>query len=170
MSAFQQFRHSLNDLWDSLMEGWQHLSQRAASAMTRFRNPDENGELITREQKNNQFRNVGWGLLAAEMLEDPDKLVLRLEVPGMEREDFDIQVVQDRLVVRGTKKYQAEHGDGSYHIMECAYGQFERVIPLPLGVEVGAASARYKRGVLTVELPRIESQKRRSISVSQEKD
>ena len=83
----------------------------------------------------------------------------------MEKDDFELQVQDDYLVVRGEKQMAQEHTEGGYHISECAYGSFERAIPLPAGVEVDAASASYRHGVLRVELPKSAAHRRRNITV-----
>jgi HSP20 family protein len=87
----------------------------------------------------------------------------------MERDDFDLQVLDDYLVVRGEKQLERERTEGQYHVTECAYGSFERAIPLPGEVETGKARARYTRGVLRVELPKTAGGRRsRKIAVEVE--
>ena len=76
-----------------------------------------------------------------------------------------MQVQDDYLVVRGEKQMSQERTEGGYRISECAYGSFERAIPLPAGVEPDGASASYKRGVLRVELPKSVQHRRRGITV-----
>jgi HSP20 family protein len=110
-------------------------------------------------------RSSGWGLLAAEVFDDDDRVVVRLEVPGLDTDDFDLQVIDDYLVVRGEKRVVRERTQGRYHVSECAYGRFERAIPLPEEVDSGAASAGYKDGVLRVELPKSTPRRRRTIQI-----
>jgi HSP20 family protein len=108
----------------------------------------------------------GWGVLAAEVSDDGDKVVVRLEAPGMAKDDFDLQVMDGYLVVRGEKRLEREETKGRYHVTECAYGHFERAIPLPDEVDTAKASASYKRGVLRVELPKDASHRRAPIKVA----
>jgi HSP20 family protein len=84
----------------------------------------------------------------------------------MEKSDFDLQVLDNYLVVRGEKQFERELNKGHYHVTECAYGSFERAIPLPEEVEGGKARATYSQGVLRVELPKAESRRRRKIKVN----
>jgi len=93
-------------------------------------------------------------VLACEVLDNDDKIVVRLEAPGMDKDDFDLQMIENYLLVRGEKQMTKERSQGGYHISECAYGRFERAIPLPAEVDVKKAKASYKRGVLRVELPK----------------
>jgi len=95
-----------------------------------------------------------WGVVAAEVVLGDDDVHIAMEVPGMEAGDFDIEIIDDMLVVRGEKKVQREHKRGQYHIMERAYGRFERVLRLPVAVDETGAEASYKRGVLRISVPR----------------
>ena len=166
MSTLHQLRDGLNEAWDTLVDGWQRLYRRAANAITRFtpgRNAEAGGNVKTGQEI--AMRSTGWGVLAAEVFDDDDSIVVRLEAPGMEKTDFDLEVLENYLVVRGEKQVERERTDGRYHVTECAYGRFERAIPLPEGVETGKAQARYKNGVLRVELPKSATRRRRTIEV-----
>jgi len=164
MSTLEQVRRSLGKTWESLAEGWQNLRERAGQALTRFRPLGTRDDLDTWEDQVIRH-SADWGLLATEVQEDDQNLTVRLEVPGMERENFDIDVIEGYLVVRGEKRVQQEQRQGRYHVMECAYGSFERAIPLPVEVDGNRASASYRRGVLTVSLPKHERAKTRRIPV-----
>lgn len=146
----EELRHA----WYALVSGWRKLYQRAAGALTQFSRHPRKGELQSAEEQELALRSSGWGLLATEVFDADDKIVVRLEAPGMGRDDFDLQVVDDYLVIRGRKQIERERSHGRYHICECAYGSFERAVPLPSSVAVDRAKAKYKRGVLRVELPK----------------
>jgi HSP20 family protein len=159
MSTLHQLREGLNETWDSVIHGWQRLYRRAAGAITRFTPAKKN--IAEGSGREIAIRSTGWGVLASEVYDDDDKIVVRLEIPGMEKDDFDLQVVDDHLVVRGEKQTDSERTEGNYHVTECAYGSFERAIPLPDEVETGKARASYKRGVLRVELPKASGHRKR---------
>ena len=159
-------REGLNEAWDTLVDGWQRLYRRAAGAITRFtpgKKAEEGGNVESGQET--AERSTGWGVLAAEVFDDDDNIVVRLEAPGMQKTDFDLEVHDHYLVVRGEKQIERERTEGRYHVTECAYGRFERAIPLPEGVETGKAHAVYKKGILRVELPKAVSQRRRTIKV-----
>jgi HSP20 family protein len=153
MSTLDQIRQGISNTWHSISEGWQQFSDRAAQALTRF-NPvhrsDDNDSLPSQVERNASR----WGLLAAEIHEDRENVYVKIEAPGMDAENFDIQVVDDTLVVRGEKRVQRERNEGRYHLMECAYGSFERAMPLPAHVNDQEAGACYKKGVLSITLPK----------------
>jgi len=159
MSTLHQLREGLNEAWDSVVHGWQRLCRRAAGAITRF-TPTKKS-IAEGSGQDVAVRSTGWGVLASEVYDDDDKIVIRLEVPGMEKDDFDLQNLDDYLVVRGEKQTESERTEGSYHVTECAYGSFERAIPLSGEVEIEKARASYKRGVLRVELPKASGHRKR---------
>ncbi len=161
MSTLQQIKSGVSQAWDNLVEGWQQLYRKAAGAITRFTKGDAGEE----EQRELALRSAGWGMLPAEVFDDDEKVVVRMEVPGMESGDFDIQVVENYLVVSGQKRVERERSEGRFHVLERAYGRFERAIPLPEEVVADEAKARYKRGVLEVTLPKSSARRRRRIEV-----
>jgi HSP20 family protein len=158
MSPFQHLRDEFSHAWDALLDGWQRLYRRAAGAMTRF---TEGSKAEDAEQSTELAeRSTGWGVLAGEVLDGEDKVVVRLETPGMSKDDFDLEVMGDYLVVRGEKRVTREETQGRWQITECAYGSFERAIPLPAPVDSAQASASYEQGVLRVELPKRQPRER----------
>lgn len=159
MSTLSQIREGLSRAWDSITEGWRELREMAAEALTRFHPSPDDAEALP------QRRSVRWGLLAAEVAEDDKDVVVRLEVPGMSSEDFDLEVVGDVLVVRGEKRVSRDNRAGDFYVSERAYGRFERAVQLPSSVDESRARARYDAGVLTVRLPKVESGRRSRIAI-----
>lgn len=166
MATLQQVKAGMSEAWENLMEGWRRLHQQASGAITRFRSHHRAGaESTAAASREIAVRSAGWGVLACEVFDDDDRVVVRMEAPGMDKDDFDIQVVDDYLVVRGEKQMERERTEGGYHITECAYGSFERAIPLPEQVDTSQAAAKYKRGVLRVELPKTAGRRHRRITI-----
>ena len=161
-----QLKESVGSLWDSLADGWRQLMHSAAGALTRFKAGDKTNLPAEAEVDDQSWlANRGWAMLGGDVFEDDKRLVVRLEVPGMEKEDLDIQVTDDALVVSGEKRFQKEDSQGRWRVMQCAYGRFRRVVPLPLPVKADAARASYRNGVLKVELPKQVESRPRAISV-----
>jgi HSP20 family protein len=94
-------------------------------------------------------------LLAGEVEETDKEVLVRMEVPGMGREDCTITTEGNTLCITGNKHSERETVGSTYHMRERAYGSFERVIPLPRYVDVDKAQAVCKNGVLTVRMPKI---------------
>jgi HSP20 family protein len=94
-----------------------------------------------------------------DMVDDGDALRLTAELPGMERQDVEILVEEDALVLRGEKKLESRSEEQGCYRLERAFGSFQRVIPLPDGVDVAQAEARFDKGVLTIRLPKMATAK-----------
>ena len=83
----------------------------------------------------------------------------------MQAGDLDVQVLGKVLLVSGEKQVQRESDAGHYHVTECAYGRFERRIPLPAEVDAGGTQADYSAGVLTLRLPKSTRERVRRIPI-----
>ncbi len=164
MSTLDQLRDGLSRAWGSVTEGWREMVDRASDALTRFHPKRGSGSLETHED-HIAARGARWGVLAAEVKLDDEHVEVDIEVPGMDPDDFEIRVVDDLLVVLGEKKVERERKSDHYHIMERAYGAFERAVRLPVPVEESQTRASYKRGVLQITLPRLSTHKARRIKV-----
>ena len=165
MATFQQLKQNIGHAWEHLAEGWDSLTRRATNAITRFTSGDNKDKYSAEEHKELANRNAGWGVMAAEVFDDDDRIVVRLEAPGMEKKEFDLQVIDDVLIVSGEKRIQRERTEGRYHVKECAYGRFERAIGLPDEVDSDKAQADYKNGILRIELPKSANKRRKRIKV-----
>ena len=164
MATLQHLQREFGRAWQHLNEGWGQLRRHASRALTRF-TPREDTDGLQRAGEQVPAAAPDWGLLAAEVRDSDDEIVVRLEAPGMEAENFDLEVVDDVLLVRGEKQVQRDRSHGQYHIMECAYGAFERAIPLPSPVDQSRTRARYRRGVLEVTLAKEARARKRHITV-----
>jgi HSP20 family protein len=148
--------------WESLSSGWHELLSRSGDALTHFtrhKNNDEMGDtaLVTFPQ---------WSLLAGELEETGKDVVVRFELPGMDKDDCTIQIEGNVLHLTGEKRFERDTSDSTYHVMERAYGAFQRSIALPRNVNVERAEASFKNGVLTVRLPKEGGDKGKAIAVT----
>lgn len=103
---------------------------------------------------------------SAEMEEMDDTIRLRLEVPGMEAKDLDVEVTDESIVIKGERKSESKTEDKGVVRSEFHYGKFERRIPLPVHIQTDAVKAECKNGILTLMLPKVESEQRKAIKVS----
>jgi HSP20 family protein len=92
-------------------------------------------------------------------------LVVKAELPDMVREDIEVKVENNTLILRGTKKLPEGIKDEHVRRIERSYGAFHRAFTLPNTVDATRVSAEYKNGVLTVKLPYREEAKPRTINV-----
>ncbi|HJV80699.1 Hsp20/alpha crystallin family protein [Noviherbaspirillum sp.] len=156
----EEIKQGWSSFWDSVAEGWQHLRQSASSAITGFK-PSVQTNLPAKSDIDDAFfiPSMGWSMLGGDVFEDDKRLVVRIEVPGLDKNDLDIEVQGDALIVRGEKRFEREDTEGRYRVLQCAYGSFRRVVPLHAPVLADQAKASYKNGVLRVELPKMEEDK-----------
>jgi HSP20 family protein len=98
-------------------------------------------------------------LPAAELEEMPDAILVRLELPGMEAKDFDIEVTATTVSISGERKSESKTEKNGNMRTEFHYGRFERILSLPAQVENEQAKAEYKDGILSLILPKAKEQK-----------
>ena len=96
---------------------------------------------------------------------DNHELVLKAELPDLNREDIALKVENNTLTISGQKKMDPQVREEQYHRVERSYGSFARSFTLPPTVDTGAIAADYKNGVLTVRLPLREEAKPKQIQV-----
>ncbi|MBC7929566.1 MAG: Hsp20/alpha crystallin family protein [Rubrivivax sp.] len=103
-----------------------------------------------------------------DIFENKDEIVLEAELPGMNREDFELTIENNVLTLRGERRFEKKDEADNYHRVERAYGGFSRSFTLPQTVSAESASAEYKNGVLRVVLRKREEVKARRIEVAGE--
>lgn len=148
-------KEEFSSMWNNVSEGWKQLTDSAAGALTRFR-PGQSADMPGEADVDDPAFQSGrtWAMLGGDIFEDDANVVVRLEVPGMQKDDFNIIVQADSLVVSGEKRFAREETEGRWRVMQCAYGSFRRVVPLAVPVIADAAQATYSRGVLRIALPK----------------
>lgn len=164
LESLQQFgkevSKELAGAWEHLAEGWRELLTRNGDALTHFtrrRKPPGASDTVAAAPV--------WGLLNGDVIDTGSAIVVRLELPGVAKDDCDIVVDGTTLYIRGEKRYSREHSNRSFYVRQCAYGSFQRAIPLPHNVDPGHAETVFKDGVLTITLPKTLAMEPRRISV-----
>ena len=102
---------------------------------------------------------------AMDLIETDDHLVLKGDLPGLDKDDVEVEVKDGVLTVSGERKTEHETTKEGYHRVERAFGSFSRSLTLPEGVDAEAVSASFDRGVLEVLIPKPEERKPRKISI-----
>ncbi|MCX7816311.1 MAG: Hsp20/alpha crystallin family protein [Syntrophales bacterium] len=93
--------------------------------------------------------------------EDEKEFVVQAELPGMDENDVEVLLTDDTLTIRGEKKEEKEDRKKGYYHAERTYGAFSRTIPLPEGVDTKKAEATFKKGVLSITLPKTDEARSR---------
>ena len=165
----EQLRQGADQAWASLAEGWRELSARANGALTRFRPAPASGPAsqpgVSAGSDERLLPFGGWAFMAADVFDDDDTVIVRIEAPGMRREDFNIELHGDTLSVWGEKRSDREVSRGRYSVVQCAYGSFRRDVALPVQVKADKTKASYRDGVLRIELPKADEARARRIAV-----
>lgn len=100
-----------------------------------------------------------------DVFEKDGKIVVRADLPGIKREDIDVSVQDDTLVVRGHREEEKEIRDETYYGSERATGKFYRAVGLPTGVDPDEIEASYKDGVLQVSVPKDSEQESQKVQI-----
>ena len=132
LTRFVPFRSGLSDV--------AVLQNRLNSIFQDFARPDEASEALA----------AGNFVPAVDVYEDADKLVLKLEVPGIRREDLDVRVEGRTLTVKGERKFQSEEKEENFHRIERRYGSFVRSFTLPATVNTEKVEATSADGVVSI--------------------
>ena len=101
-----------------------------------------------------------------DIYEDPQKLTIRLEVPGIREEDLDIRLENQTLTVRGERKFEKEEKQENFHRIERRFGTFVRSFTLPNTVDTETVKAAYDSGVLSIEVTKRAEAQPKQIKVS----
>jgi HSP20 family protein len=102
---------------------------------------------------------------SVEMAETTDEIHLKLEVPGLEAKDLDIEVSENSVSIAGERQKETKTEEKGIVSSEFHYGKFERVIPLSTHVQKDKVKAEYKNGILTLTLPKTEDEKHKVVKV-----
>jgi len=98
---------------------------------------------------------------SVDVYEEKDEVVVKVDLPGMDRDDIDVNITDSQLSIRGEKRKEEEVDEDAYYRSERAYGAFNRTIDLPSEVQTEKAKASFKNGVLEIRMPKSEEAKKR---------
>ncbi len=102
---------------------------------------------------------------AAELHETEEAIHIKLELPGMEAKDLDVQVTAEAISISGERKSEIKSEENGVTRSEFRYGKFRRVIPLPARIQNTNVGAEYKDGILNLTLPKAEEEKNKVVKV-----
>lgn len=135
-------------------------------------------EMATLQDRMNRLFNDQFGAMTrdesltgafvppVDVYEDENSIQVRLEVPGVEEKDIDIQLENNVLTVRGERKFEKEEKEENFRRIERRYGSFTRSFTLPNTVSSEGVQANYEKGVLKIQLPKRAETKPKQIKVN----
>ena len=137
-----------------------------------MRTSQQNGqqELQQMQQRMNRLFEGGqngaqlWAPVV-DVTENENEIVLEAELPGMKKDEIDIQLNGDTLTLRGERQIEQSQKGEQYHRVERQYGAWQRSFQVEIPIDAQNVSADYQSGVLTVRLPKAEEVKPRQIEI-----
>ena len=100
-----------------------------------------------------------------DVIERDDEVVIKAELPGVDKKDLDVSVTENSVTIKGTTSHEEKEEKGDYYRCEISRGAYARTVGLPAYVDADKAKASFKDGVLELKLPKVEKSKRRSIEI-----
>jgi HSP20 family protein len=146
MTRFVPFRTAMSDV--------AVLQNRLNSIFSDFARPEGEESLA-----------LGNFIPACDIYEDEHKLVLKLEVPGINQNDIEVRLENQTLTVKGERKFAAEEKEENVHRIERRFGSFVRSFTLPATVDTNSISAKYDAGILSISLAKKEAAKPKQVKI-----
>ncbi|MDH3238412.1 MAG: Hsp20/alpha crystallin family protein [Deltaproteobacteria bacterium] len=122
-------------------------------------------DALARSRGRDEGLRTGMWTPAVDIYENDEFVVVKAELPGVEKDRISVEVKEGILTLRGERGFDRELKEESYHRIERAYGSFQRSFSLPVSVDQEKVTARFQDGVLEVKLPKKEQAKPKQIEV-----
>jgi HSP20 family protein len=104
--------------------------------------------------------------LRVEILDREKELIVRAELPGVEKDDIEVTIAGDRLMIEAEREFEEEESKESYYRHELGFGELRRTIALPVEVDAKHIKAELKEGILNVVLPKVQAAERHTVKVA----
>ena len=98
--------------------------------------------------------------------ETETQFLIEVELPGLKKEDIDVSLDNNQLTISGERTFNQEDNGTKYHRVETKYGAFSRTIQLPDSIDSDSVNAKYKNGILNIEIHKNEEKVRKQISIN----
>jgi HSP20 family protein len=102
--------------------------------------------------------------------ETDNEIQVTAEMPGIDQNDVEVLLEEDRLIIRGEKKEEREDKDRNYHLRERVQGAFSRTLPLPFTPDPNQVKAEFKNGVMAITIPKPQEVKQKQHRIEVQKD
>ena len=134
-------------------------------------------EEIEEEEESTEMRDTGFenpesfeeetpdGELAIDIFDKGDVIILKTMIAGVKPEDLEISISRDSVTIRGTRHEEPGINKESYHTQELYWGSFSRKIQLPTEIDIDNSSAVEKHGLLSLELPKVDKERKTTLNL-----
>ena len=121
---------------------------------------------LSRTRSDTELSPTGAWSPAVDLFEADEHLILKAELPEVDQDDIELSIDDDRVTLRGERRFKEAVSEKQFLRMERSYGRFHRTLDLPTAVDADAVKAEFKKGILTVVMPKRVSEKTRQIPIS----
>jgi HSP20 family protein len=121
---------------------------------------------LFRSERRNDDAELGVWLPAVDMFEKDDRLVIKAELPGMDKKDISLDLKNNVLTLSGIRQHENEVKEENFYRREMSYGKFVRSFSLPADSDAEKIKAEFQNGLLTIEIPKPEQHKPKQIKVN----
>ena len=105
---------------------------------------------------------------AVDIYETETAIILKVELPGLSKDDISIEIKDNNLILRGERKFEKDIREENYHRIERSYGTFSRTFSLPNTIDRNKVDATFKDGILEITIPKAEETKPKQIEIKQD--
>lgn len=143
--SLANLREEIDHLFEDFQDGWPFGKSRHRRRALTFGDPFA----------------FSMRMSAVDVVDRKKDIQLKAELPGMDEKDIEVQLTDRMLTISGEKKEEHEEGEkeGNYYLSERRYGSFKRSLSIPEGVDTDKVDASFKKGVLTITLPKLPEAK-----------
>lgn len=153
-------------VWNDVSKAWAELLASIKSALGKKTAAPSPARTDSAAPENGPLTRLkGWAFMPAHVLEDTEAVIVRIDAPGMRREDFAIEIFERSLKVRGVRRAEQHVRTGRWQFSRMDYGSFCRYFVLPSHVHPAQGAAVYRDGVLRIEIPKAQRRAATRISV-----
>lgn len=122
-------------------------------------------ENLTRNKVFEEALTTGRWSPVVDIYETDESVILKVELPGMTKDDITIEINENNLILKGERTFQKDIKEENYHRIERSYGTFSRSFTLPDTVDRDNVNANFKDGILEITIPKIEGAKPKQIEI-----
>lgn len=123
-------------------------------------------QTLSKTRSDSELSSTGAWAPPVDLYETENHLILKAELPGVDQDDIELSIDEDRVTLRGKRRLEEEISEKQFLRMERSYGPFHRTFDLPTAVDADEVKADFKKGILTVTIPKRMSEKTRQIPIS----
>lgn len=161
VDEMRRLQSRMNKLLDEL--GLTDLHSRTMEEIERIQ--DKMGRLLEEIEKEPPLLSADVVTPLADIIETDEELIVKVDLPSMEKDDVEVTISEDLLTVKASRKAEKEEKGRDYYRRERTYSKFERVLKLPCAVKDEEASAKLEGGTLKITLPKEVTTSKKKIEI-----